>query len=359
MADTSQAGLAPKKDSGFQVTSSRNFYAFLAEQNIALAMTTYQTGRLILIGRKPDGRLAVVERPFLRSMALSGDARTLWMGSLQQLYRFENVLRPGMPHKDYDALFVPSIAYTTGDLDIHDIGVDSTGRLIFVNTLFSCIATLSVRDSFVPLWKPAFVSKFAAEDRCHLNGMAMQDGKVRYVTICGKSDIVDGWREHQRNGGCVIDVATNAIVATGLSMPHTPRLYRDKLYVHNSGTGYFGTVDVKSGKFEPIAFAPGYLRGLAFAGDFAIVGLSKARSGQNFGGLDLDAALAEKNVKAWCGLLVIDLRSGDALHWARIEGTVEELYDVVALPGIVQPALIGLQTEEIRRVVSIGEAGTL
>jgi len=350
---------ATKDSGGFQLSCSRNFYAFLDEQNISLAMTTYQTGRLILIGRKPDGRIGVVERPFLRAMALNGDARTLWMGSLYQMYRLENVLRPGGTFKEFDAMYVPRVSYLTGDLDVHDVGAYASGRVLFVNTLFSCIATLSERDSFTPLWKPAFVSKFAAEDRCHLNGMAMEAGKVKYVTVCAKTDIVDGWRDHQRNGGCVIEVERGKVMAEGLSMPHTPRIHRGRLYLHNSGTGEFGTIDVGTGKFDAIAFAPGYLRGLAFAGDFAIAGLSKARSGQNFGGLMLDEKLAEKNVSAWCGLLVIDLRTGDAVHWARFEGTVTELYDVVALEGVKQPAMVGLQGEEIRKVVSVGEAGQL
>ena len=45
-----------------------------------------------------------------------------------------------------------------------------------MNTLFSCLAGLDSRYSFVPRWRPPFISALAAEDRCHLNGLAMVDG---------------------------------------------------------------------------------------------------------------------------------------------------------------------------------------
>ena len=183
----------------------------------------------------------------------------------------------------------------------------------------------------------------------------MRDGKPAFVTAVSQSDVADGWRDHRADGGCVVDVESNEVVATGLSMPHSPRWYQDRLWLHNSGTGEFGTVDLDSGKFEPVCFCPGYLRGLAFHGDFAIVGLSEARENKTFQGLPLDDALKEKNATARCGLQVIDLRSGDAVHWVRIEGVVRELYDVVALPDVIRPMAIGFRTDEIRRVISVGD----
>ena len=118
---------------------------------------------------------------------------------------------------------------------------------MFVNTLFSCLATVSERYSFRPLWKPSFISKLAAEDRCHLNGLAMENGVPRYVTAVSASDVADGWREQRREGGVVIDVATNEIVLEGLSMPHSPRLYQGKLWLLDSGSGYFGYADLALG----------------------------------------------------------------------------------------------------------------
>jgi len=148
------------------------------------------------------------------------------MSSLYQMWRFENVLEPGQLANGYDRLYVPQVAYTTGDIDVHDVAVDGSGRVIFVNTLFGCLATVSETHSFVPLWKPPFLSKLAAEDRCHLNGLAMQDGRPKYVTTVSQSDVADGWRDRRRNGGCVIDVTTNETIITGLSMPHSPRVHQ-------------------------------------------------------------------------------------------------------------------------------------
>ena len=134
---------------------------------------------------------------------------------------------------------MPQVGYTTGDLDIHDVAVDAAGRPVFVATLFGCLATTSETHSFTPLWRPPFISKLAAEDRCHLNGLAMRDGAPAYVRAVAATDVADGWREHRRDGGVVIDVATNEIVCRGLSMPHSPRLHDGTLYVLNSGTGLF------------------------------------------------------------------------------------------------------------------------
>ncbi len=337
-----------------EITGSRQLSAWLTQQGISLAFTTYQTGKLFLIGLQPDGRLSVFERTFNRAMGLWANPDTLYMSSLYQLWRFENALEQGQAQNGYDRLYVPQIGYTTGDIDIHDIAVDRDGRVIFINTLFSCLATVSDKYSFVPLWKPPFISKLAAEDRCHLNGLAMEEGHPRYVTAVGQTDIADGWRDRRQNGGCVIDMLSDEVILSGLSMPHSPRLYQGKLWLLNSGVGDFGYVDRERAVFESVTFCPGYIRGLAFSGDFAVVGLSKPRQNKTFSGLPLDDNLRARNAEARCGLQVIDLRTGDIVHWLRIEGIVHELYDVAVLPGVHRPMALGFKTDEIRRVLTIG-----
>jgi len=348
------SAIDPTKSPALEISASRQFTSWLASQNISLAFSTYQTGKLFLIGLAQSGKLSVFERTFERCMGLWTSSDRLYMSSLYQLWRFENALEPGQLQNGYDRLYVPQVGYTTGDLDIHDIAVDKNERVIFVNTLFSCLATVSESYSFIPLWQPPFISRLAAEDRCHLNGLAMENGEPRYVTAVSTSDVTDGWRDRRHNGGCVIDVASNEIVVSGLSMPHSPRLYRDKLWLLNSGTGYFGTVDVKAGTFTPVTFCPGYLRGLALWGDYAVVGLSKMRGNKTFSGLALDDNLAAKDVEARCGLQIIDLRSGDIVDWLRIQGMVEELYDVAVLPGVRQPMALGFKSDEIRRTITVG-----
>lgn len=336
-----------------ELLPSRQFPEWLAEQRVSLAFTTYQAGKVFLIGLKEDGRLSVFERTLSRCMGMVADRNSLYISTLWQLWRFENALSPGQVSDGYDRFFVPQVGHVTGDLDIHDLGVDRQGRLIFVNTLFSCLATLSDTHSFKAVWRPPFVSRLAAEDRCHLNGLAMREGAPAFVTAVAETDVADAWREHRRDGGVVIDVAADTVVCGGLSMPHSPRWYRDRLWVHNSGTGEFGFIELNAGRFEPIAFCPGYLRGLDFVGDFAVMGLSKPRENKTFSGLVLNEELDRRKTAPRCGVHVVDTRTGDTVHWLRIEGIVEELYDVVALPGVRRPMAIGFKTDEIRRIISM------
>lgn len=347
--DTNEAEVKPT----LEISTSRQMLSWLAEQRLSIALTTYQIGKLYFIGLKPDNGLSVFERSFNRCMGLCATSNGLYMSSLYQVWRFENVFEPGQQQDGFDRLYVPQMGYTTGDLDIHDMAVDRDGHLVFVNTLFGCLATLSETHSFKPLWQPPFISKLAAEDRCHLNGLAMKDGQPAYVTAVSQSDVADGWREHRMSGGIVIDVTSNDIVCTGLSMPHSPRWYNDKLWLLNSGTGDFGYVDLATGRFESVCFCPGYMRGLSFHGHFALVGLSKPRHNKTFSGLALDDHLKSRNAEARCGVQIIDLRTGDIVHWLRMEGVVNELYDVITLPQIRRPMALGFKTDEIRRVLSI------
>ncbi|HSP96779.1 MAG TPA: TIGR03032 family protein, partial [Candidatus Dormibacteraeota bacterium] len=336
-----------------EITVSRHFLGWLDEARVSLAFTTYQTNRLFLIGLKPNGTLSAFERAFDRPMGLTASADRLHLSTRWQIWRFDDALPPGAEHDGYDRVYVPRLAHTTGDLDVHDLALDRDGRLVFVNTAYSCLATLSDRYSFTPLWQPPFISRLAPEDRCHLNGLAMADGEPAYATAVSRSDVAAGWRERRERGGCVIDVEDGAIVLDDLSMPHSPRVHRERLWVLNSGAGELGWVDRSRGRFEPIAFCPGFLRGMAFAGDYAIVGLSQSRRERTFAGLALDQRLKEKDAEARCGLWVIDLRSGTVVHWLQLDGVVIELYDVAVLPGVRRPMALGFQSDEIQRIITI------
>jgi uncharacterized protein (TIGR03032 family) len=342
-----------------EISFSRQFASWLREVNASLIFTTYQVGRFFLIGRQDPGRLAIVDRGLPRCMAVTAHDRDLYISSLRQVWRYTDSLAPGQEHQGADRLYVPRTSYVTGDLDIHDLAVDHRGRVLMVNTLHSCIAALSERHSFEPLWRPPFISRLAAEDRCHLNGMAMEEGRPRYVTAVSDTDVVFGWRDHRQDGGIVIDVPTGKIVTEGLSMPHSPRLHQGKLWILNSGAGFFGFIDPDQKQFVPVAFCPGYLRGLAFVGDYAVLGVSKCRKNHTFGGLALDGELAKRKIEPRCGLFVIDLRTSDLVHWAHIEGVVDEIYDVTVLPDVRRPYMITFQDEEVQRTISIGPEGKL
>lgn len=332
-----------------RLEGSRLFAAWLAGTGASLAFTTYQAGKLFLIGMKPDGRLSVFERSFPRCMGLWASPGTLWMASLYQLWRFENFLDPGERHEGHDAVYVPVAGHTTGDVDVHDIHQGAEGP-VFVATRLNCLATLSARYSLKEIWRPPFIDRLVVEDRCHLNGLAMRGGRPAYVTAVSRSNIAEGWREHRRNGGLVLDVASGEAVAGGLSMPHSPRLHRDRLWLLQAGTGEFGEVDPATGRFEPLCFLPGFARGLAFLGDHAVIGVSRPREG-TFEGLALEERLAREGAAPRCGLYVVNLATGDIEHRLQIEGVVQELYDVAAIPGVTRPMALGFRTDEIRFMI--------
>jgi len=286
-------------------------------------------------------------------MGLHASRQRLYVSTQYQVWRFENCLPTGQIFQGHDRCYVPQVAWTTGDIDVHDIGIDSNEQPIFVNTLFSCLATVSNSHSFKPVWNPPFISQLAAEDRCHLNGLAMVDGEARFVTCVGQSDLADGWRDQRTQGGCIVDVKHNEVIVDGLSMPHSPRWHQNRLWVLDSGNGKFGFLDQETARFEPICSCPGYARGMSFIGNFAVVGLSRPRRDKTFSELALDQLLADSSTKAQCGLLVIDLSTGEPVHWLRISGTIEELYDVAVIPDVTRPMAIGLQNDEINRLITI------
>lgn len=343
-----------------EITCSRHFLEFLHQNRISLGITTYQTNRLFLLGLKPDNSLSTFERLFDRPMGLYADSERLLLATRFQVWQLNNILDRGEIDNGYDRLFVPRIGYTTGDLDIHDLNLDNNQRPLFVNTLYSCLATLSSNHSFDVLWQPPFISRLLPEDRCHLNGLAMENGQARYVTAVSRSDVASGWRDRRKRGGVLIDVVNNEIVSDGLSMPHSPRLFRDKLWVLNAGTGELGHVDRQSGHFEPLVFCPGYLRGLTFHDRFALVAMSLPRYNKVFSGLPLDDTLDKKDTEPFCGIMVIDLESGITAHWLRFEGeVVTELYDVQVLPDVRCPTLLGFLNNQIKWTISFRDQGRI
>ena len=356
-AETPADQAAPPPEATITYSMSPGLSAFLGAQRIALAISSYQSGKFYLLGQNVDGGLMVHERFFRKAMGISvTDKDTILLATLFQILKFKNALDPGQRVNNvYDACFVPREIFVTGELDAHDIGQLEDGRIVFVNTLYNCLATPSERHSFTPIWKPPFISKIVKEDRCHLNGLAMQDGVSRYVTAVSKSDTIDGWRDRRFDGGILVDVATGEIVIGGLSMPHSPRLYGGRLFVLNSGTGELGWIErgasAQESKFHVLAFCPGFVRGLAFHGKHAFVGLSKPRY-QRFEGLGLDKKLAETDSEPWCGVQVIDLDTGTCVHWFRIDGAVAELYDLGVVPEVVRPMALGFATNEILGLIT-------
>jgi uncharacterized protein (TIGR03032 family) len=332
---------------------SRQLVDWMHQETVSIAFTSYQTGRLFLVGVDEKRMLSMIQRRFTRAMGLRAEGQNLYVADLYQLWRFDNVLAPGELYQgSFDRFYVPRVGYTTGDLDVHDIGLTSEGKVIFVNSLYSCLATLSEKASFKPLWKPKFISKLAAEDRCHLNGLAMDKGRPAFVTAVSKSDAVEGWRDRKRNGGIIIDVQNGEIVLDGLSMPHSPRLHDGKVWVLNSGTGWLGYLDPDNGQFIEVTFCPGFLRGLDFHGRFAVVGTSMPRN-IGFVGLDLDTNIAARDIEPRCSVLIINIDTGDIVHTLTFDSHITELYDVAFIPGVRRPMHLGFHSSEIRQFITV------
>lgn len=338
--------------------ASRHFAGWLAERRASLAFTTYQTGKLFFVGLDAAGQPSVFNRTLARAMGLAVHADSLWVATLYQLWRFEDALAGTEARGPHDRWYLPQLAYTTGDVDIHDLAVDADGEPLFVATLLSCLARPDPRYSLRPVWQPPFISRLAAEDRCHLNGLAMRDGQPSVVTCVGRADVREGWREHRECGGLAIDVASGETIASGLSMPHSPRWHDGRLWLLNAGSGEFGQIETDTGRFLPVAFCPGFLRGLCFIDHYAIVGISALRENRSFGGLALESALARRGVGARCALLVIDLERGDIVHELSLDGATQELFDTAVLPGCRRPGAVGFASDEIRRTLVLSPERT-
>jgi uncharacterized protein (TIGR03032 family) len=357
-----------KSENKVEYSVSAGLTERLAKSGISFAVTSYQSGLLYFVGRNPNGGINIHQTQLPKPMGLcmndrgnvsgsenAAPAKGLTVTCNYQIMRFENVLQIEQAINNiFDACYVPRTVHVTGALDAHDVGIGCDGEVIFVNTRFNCLATTSPRHSFEVLWKPDFINDLVDEDRCHLNGLAMENGKPKYVTAVSRSNTIDGWRDRRADGGIVIDVGNNKVVCEGLSMPHSPRLHNGVLYVLNSGTGELGRVDFKGGKtgiFKPIAFCPGFLRGLSFHGNLAFVGLSKPRY-KRFEGLALGQRLKEADSEPWCGVQIIDLSSGACVDWFRIDGAVGELYDVEVVVGAVSPMAVPPVSDEAAKLIT-------
>jgi uncharacterized protein (TIGR03032 family) len=355
LSDASSDAAGQPAPASTTFSQSRGLSDLLAHLNLSLAFTSYQSGLLYLLGRAGTGlhlHQCAVHHPM--GLTRSG-SQGLVLASGHEIIRFENPLEPHERVNDlFDACYTPRMVHITGELDAHDVGIMADGEPVFVNTRMNCLARPDRTHSFAEVWRPPFISALVDEDRCHLNGLAMRGGVPAFVTAVSRSDTIDGWRDRRSNGGVVMSVPDGWVVCEGLSMPHSPRWHNGQLWLLNSGTGEFGVVEgleSGAGRFVPRVFCPGFARGLAFAGNFAFVGLSKPRY-QRFEGLELDARLAAADSEPWCGIQVIDLTRGVCAEWFRIDGAVGELYDLEVLPGVACPMAISLNTPEAIKFVT-------
>lgn len=331
---TAPSGDAPPMSTtaaaAFSSASTASFPATLAAHASSLLISTYQTGKLISV-REQDGGLNTHFRTFDKPMGIALAPDRFSLGTRTEIWDLRNMpaVAPKIaPSGTHDACYIPRNRHTTGDIAVHEMGFVA-GELWFVATSFSCLATLDEHHSFVPRWRPPFVSELAPGDRCHLNGMSIVDGAVQYVTALGTGDGPGSWRSGKATGGVLIDVPSSEIVAAGLCMPHSPRWHDGELWVLQSGKGELCRIDRATGEAVTVVELPGFTRGLAFAGRTAFVGLSQIRESSTFGDLPLVHRLAERE----CGVWMVDLDRGAITGFLRFDDLVQEVFDVALLVG--------------------------
>ena len=312
--------------------------ALFDQLQISLVVSTYQAGKAILV-RNDNGALNTHFRTFTKPMGIAANNTRLTIGGSNTVWDYHNMpaVAPKLdPPGKHDACYIPRRIHVTGDIDIHELAWDGQNELWVVNTRFCCLCTLDPNHSFHPRWRPPFVTAYAPEDRCHLNGLAMVDGRPKYVTALGETDTAGGWRANKARGGILVDVETNDILLRGLSMPHSPRVYQGRLWVLESGEGSLAVVDLEQRTWQTVAQVPGFTRGIDFVGPLAFIGLSQVRESAVFSGIPLVERLSERT----CGVWVVHIETGQTVGFLRFDAGVQEIFAVQVLQGIRFPELM-------------------
>ncbi len=336
----------------FSCTYSVDFPDVLLGLGASLALSTYQSGKLIFLSPAAD-RIVQLPRTFEDAMGLAVADQRIAVATREELVVLANAaeLAAGFPRKPgvYDSLFVPRARYATGPMAIHDLAWGRDDELYAVNTVCSCLAVIDDRHNFTPVWRPPFIRRLAPFDHCHLNGLAMEDGRPRFVTALGTTDSPQGWRADKLTGGVLIEVDSGEILLEGLAMPHSPRIVGGELYLLNSAACELLRVDPQRRTCEVVAKLPGFARGLAACGDYLFVGLSQLRHDHRvFGDLPIASAPG-----IFCGLLALHLPSGKIAGELRFLRTCKEIYDVQVLPGLLRPGILGPDDPLARRALAV------
>ncbi len=328
----------------FSASYSPNFAELLVQLNCTIAVSTYQAGKVVFISPQDEEKLTQLPRTFKKPMgiALKDDRMAVATSSEVIIFKGSEDLAKAYPGKPsvYDMMFMPRATYYTGGVDIHDLHFGED-KLWAVNTSFSCICTIDDAFSFTPHWKPKFIDKLASEDRCHLNGMVMQDGKPLYVSALGSGNTFQSWRENITAGGIMVHVPSGEIILRGLAMPHAPKIYDGKLYCLLSAKEELICIDPEKGTYEVVKKIPGFLRGMAKCGDYLFICTSKLRQNSStFKHLEI----AEKANVA--GIVVLHLPTASIVGNFEWKASVDEIYDIQILQNSTRPNILNAYGEK-------------
>jgi uncharacterized protein (TIGR03032 family) len=335
----------------FSCTYSPDLPELLLKLNCSIAITTYQAGKVVLISPKDENQLTILPRTFSKPMGFEIDGEKMVLATKDEILYFENSreLAVHYPNKKntYDSLFIPRATFYTGQVDMHDVALGKDG-IIAVNTSFSCLCLVSGNYNFIPGWQPPFISQLISEDRCHLNGMALKNGKPKYVTALGDTNTPQGWREAIINGGILMDVETNQNILDRLPMPHSPMFYQNELYMLLSATGELIRIDLKDRKYEVIKNLNGFCRGLDIYNDYAFVAMSRLRKNSStFAKLDF----AEKADIA--GIKIIHLPTKALVGEIAFQSSVDEIYSLKIVKDSIRPNILNTTNSIFRCSLSI------
>src|SRR5262245_21301091 len=191
----------------FRYTQTESFVDVLQQLGASLVITTYQANKLLVV-RAAGAGMSMLVRTFDRPMGLAAASDRFALGCRDQVWEFRSApaIAPMVePAGQHDACFIRRTSHVTGDMCVHEIAW-AGDELWVVNTRFSCLCTLDPAYSFVPRWRPPFITALSADDRCHLNGMAVVNGQPKYITALGETDTPNGWRADKAHGGCLMEV---------------------------------------------------------------------------------------------------------------------------------------------------------
>jgi uncharacterized protein (TIGR03032 family) len=321
------------ENSGEAIASvhTKNFPGLLHRLQSSLLVTTTEKANMLIVVRAEGEALHTDFVTLTWPTGIAVHDSRLLIGSRDRIYDFRNMPTFVMDQTSLagrDAVYLIRNIHVTGAINMHEmafVGEECWG----VATRFSCLCTFDQEHSFVPRWRPRFISGYSPGDRCHMNGLALQGGRPKFVTALGESNEVEGWRANRRDGGVLLDVDSGETVVRGLSMPHSPRWYRDRLWLLESGKGSLATVDLATGKVETLVRLPGVTRGLDFFDKFAFVGLSKVRASNMW----VDLPLTEENPDRASGVWIVNIETGRTVAFLRFSDIVDEIFAVHLMRG--------------------------
>ncbi len=337
----------------FSTSYSPDLAELFNRLNCSLAITTFQSGKLIFVSPGSDDSMTMMLRSFHSPMGLCADEHRMALATKDEVIVFGQSPRLAISYLKnpgvYDSLYVPVQTHYTGQVAIHDIAF-IRDEIYAVNTAFSCIVKLGGNCHFTPVWKPGFITQLASEDRCHLNGMAVENEEIRYVTALGTTNGPGEWRKSLPNAGVLMDVKTGDVLAGGLQMPHSPRIIKGKLYLLFSATSELVVFDRSNYTYTTIYKSKGFYRGLAHYGDYLFIGVSRLRkNSSSFGFLELNSA-------PLAGVLVIHEPTAALIGELKFNASVDEIYDVQILPNLRKPNVLNTITDEYKRALILPDA---